>query len=169
MALLNDIEHLPKIVTDINGINDVLLAIDPEIIQLREDIANTLKELYVKTTNNLISRWEADFSIKYDASLSLAERRQQILNKLAIKKPLTWERLRTLIRSNIGDTVQFYIANDSANFSFTIYVDLDDTTGLAQAIKKAKPAYLVFDIVSQQFFNRYCGTFNCNMENLNTL
>ena len=36
--LLDDIEHLPKVVTNAIGIKDVLLAIEPEIIQLREDI-----------------------------------------------------------------------------------------------------------------------------------
>ena len=164
MALLNDREHLPKIVTDINGINDVLLAIDPELIQLREDLTDTLKELYVKTTTNLISRWEKDFSIKYDASLSLAERRQQILNKLSAKKVLTWDNLKRLIKTNIGDRVQFTIVNDSAEFYFRIYVATEDITGLQNAIQKAKPAYLTFDIVVTDFFNRYCGTFYCGTE-----
>jgi hypothetical protein len=36
--LLDDIEHLPKVVTNVIGIKDVLLAIEPEIIQLRTDI-----------------------------------------------------------------------------------------------------------------------------------
>ena len=157
---LNDIEHLPKIVTDISGINDVLLAINPEIIQLRADLSDTLKELYVKTTENLISRWEADFSIKYDASLSLAQRRQQILNRMATKQVLNWDNLKTLIRNNIGDNVQFYIVNDSANFYFRIYVMTDDTSDLEKAVKKAKPAYLTFDIVVTDWVRR-CATFVC--------
>lgn len=156
---LNDIEHLPKVVTNIEGINDVLLAIDPEIIQLRTDITNLIKELYIKTTENLIERWENDFSLKYDASLTLAQRRQRILNKLARKRPLTWANLRTLIKSNIGETTQFYISNDSANYFFRIYVATENITGLQDAIKQAKPAYLTFEIVVSEFFNRYCGTF----------
>lgn len=160
---LNDIEHLPKIVTNTLGINDVLLAIDPEIIQLRSDISDLLKELYVKTTEDLITRWEADFSLDYDASLTLAQRRQRILNKLARKKPLTWVNLRTLVKSNIGQNTQFYITNDSANYYFRVYVATDDISGLQQAIQQAKPAYLTFDIIVSEFFNRYCGTFNCNM------
>ena len=160
---LNDIEHLPKIVTNISGINDVLLAIDPEIIQLRTDISNLIKELYIKTTQDLIERWEADFSLKYDASLSLAERRQRLLNKLARKKPLTWANLRALIRSNIGETTQFYITNDAANYFFRIYVATENTTSLQNAIQQAKPAYLTFEIVVSEFFSKYCGTFYCNM------
>jgi hypothetical protein len=160
---LNDLEHLPKVVTNINGINDVLLAIDPEIVQLRTDISNLIKELYVKTTENLIARWEKDFSLKYDASLTLAQRRQRILNKLARKRPLTWANLRALIKSNIGETTQFYISNDAANYFFRIYVATENISGLQDAIKQAKPAYLTFEIVVSEFFRKYCGTFYCNM------
>ena len=161
--LLDDIEHLPKIVTDIDGIRDVLLAIEPEIIQLRADISDFLKELYIKTTEQYITRWERDFSIAYDSSLTLQQRRQQILNRLSTKQTLTWENLKKLVKSNISENAKFYISNDSANFYFRIYVDTEDTEGLQKAIKKSKPAYLLFDIDVTQFFNRYCGTFNCNM------
>ena len=160
---LNDIEHLPKIVTNTLGINDVLLAIDPEMIQLREDISDLLKELYVKTTEDFITRWEADFSLAVDTSLTLAQRRQRVLNKLARKKPLTWANLRALVKSNIGQNAKFYISNDASNYFFRVYVDTNDVSGLQGAIKQAKPAYLTFEIVVTQFFNKYCGTFYCNM------
>ena len=62
--LLNDREHLPKIVTDIDGIRDILLALDPEIVLLREDISQLIKELYVSTTEKYITRWEEDFSYR---------------------------------------------------------------------------------------------------------
>ena len=161
--LLNNREHLPKKVTDINGISDVLLAIEPEIIQLRTDISDFMKELYIKTTEDFITRWERDFSIKYDSALTLQQRRQQILTRLATKKTLTWDNLKALVKSNISETAKFYIANDSANYFFRIYVDTEDTADLDKAIKRAKPAYLTFEIDITQFFNRYCGTFNCNM------
>lgn len=160
---LNDIEHLPDKVTSINGINDVLLAIDPEIVQLRTDLSNLEKELYVETTTDLITRWENDFSLPFDSSLSLVQRRQRILNRMAGKKPLTWENLRALVKSNIGQNAKFYISNDASNYFFRVYVDTNDTSDLQGAIKQAKPAYLIFEIVVTQFFNKYCGTFYCNM------
>ena len=51
---LADIEHLPKVVTDIDGIRDILLALDPEIVLLREDISQLIKELYIATTEKYI-------------------------------------------------------------------------------------------------------------------
>ena len=157
--LLDNLEHLPKIVTDIDGIDDVLLAIEPEIIQLRQDISDTIKELYIKTTNKLIRRWELDFSLPYDASLTLQQRRQRILNKLARKKTLTWKNLRLLIKNNISENVQFYIINDAPNFYFKVLVGTNDYSELQKAIKEAKPAYLLFDIAYTDFNARYCGTF----------
>jgi hypothetical protein len=159
--LLNDIEHLPKIVTDIDGIRDVLLAIEPEIIQLREDISNFNKELYVKTTNLFIERWERDFGLKYDASLTLQQRRQRILNKLARKKVLNWDNLRLLIKNNISENVQFSVSNKAPEYSFKIFVNSNDTDELYNALTAAKPAYLTFSILYHEFGQRYCGTFYC--------
>ena len=158
--LLDDIEHLPKVVTTAIGIKDVLLAIEPEIIQLRADISDLLKELYVKTTEDLITRWEKDFSLKYDASLTLEQRRQRILNKLARKRPLTWNNLRLLIKNNLAENVQFYLSNDSANYHFRIIVATDDYSEMEKAVRQAKPAYLTFDILVTDIVRR-CGTFNC--------
>lgn len=158
--LLDDIEHLPKVVTDVDGIRDVLLAIEPEIIQLRTDVSDLLKELYVKTTENFITRWELDFGLKYDSSLSLEQRRQRILNKLARKKTLTWDNLRLLIKNNLADKVQFYLSNDSAKYHFRIIVATDDYSEMEKAVKTAKPAYITFDIVVTDLVRR-CGTFYC--------
>lgn len=158
--LLDNIEHLPKVVTNALGIKDVLLAIEPELIQLRSDISDLLKELYVKTTENLIERWEQDFSLKYDSSLTLEQRRQRVLNKLARKRPLTWENLRLLVKNNLAENVQFYLSNDSAHYNFRIIVSTNDYSEMQKAVKQAKPAYLTFSVIVTDIVRR-CGTFNC--------
>ena len=155
---LNDIEHLPRIVTNTLGIDDVLLAIDPEIIKLRHDVREFVKELYVHTTTNLIDRWERDFNLPFDASLSLEERRQRVLNKLARKKTLTWENLKLLIKNNLAERVQFYVVNDSHHYAFNIIVQTEDYAQMEKAVRQAKPAYLTFRILVTNF-KRRCGTF----------
>lgn len=152
-------DNLPKEITNILGLKDVLLAIDPEIQLVRDDISQIIKELYVKTTEFFIERWEADFSLSYDPTLSLQQRRQRILNKLARKKTLTWQNLELLIRNNI-DNPQFYISNHSAKYHFTIMVQTENYKEMQKALDIAKPAYLTFDIVVTEYFKR-CGTFRC--------
>lgn len=159
-----DNEHLPKSVTNVIGIKDILLAIDPELQLTRTDISQLTKELYVKTTEKFITRWEKDFSLTYDASLTLQQRRQRILNKLARKKTLNWKNLRLLIQNNL-EKPQIYIVNDSGNYHFRIIVQDPNYEQMEQAVKQAKPAYITFDIVLSQYFRR-CGTFNCRTEPL---
>ena len=84
MSSLADIEHLPKIVTDIDSIKDILLAIDPEVQQIREDINEIQRNLYAHTADKYIKMWEDDFSLPFDGSLTLAQRRSRILEKMAI-------------------------------------------------------------------------------------
>ena len=158
------LNNLPDHVTNTLGIRDVLLAIDPEIQLVRNDISQLIKELYIKTTENFIRRWELDFSLPYDSSLSLQQRRQRVLNKLARKKTLTWKNLELLIRNNI-DNPQFYLSNDSANYHFTIIVQTENYKEMEQAVRQAKPAYITFDIVVTEYARR-CGTFNCGTEPL---
>lgn len=159
-----DNEHLPKCVTNIISIKDILLAIDPEIQLLRDDISQLVKEFYVKTTDKFIERWEKDFSLPYDSSLSLQQRRQRILNKLARKKTLNWKNLRLLIQNNL-EKPQIYIINDSGNYHFRIIIQDPNYEEMEKAIKTAKPAYLTFDILVTEYFRR-CGTFYSGTEPL---
>lgn len=162
MSSLADIEHLPKIVTDIDGIKDVLLAIDPEIQQIREDISEIQRNLYAHTADKYIKMWEDDFSLPYDASLTLAQRQSRILEKMARKKSLTWTNLGLLIRRNIVNP-QYYIVNNAGEYHFRIIIQDKDYTLLENAIRTAKPAILTFDIIVTEYFRR-CGTFNCGTE-----
>ena len=159
-----DNEHLPKKITDVIGIKDVLLAIDPELQITRNDINQLTKELYVKTTEKFITRWEKDFGLSFDGSLSLQQRRQRILNKLARKKTLNWKNLRLLIQNNLAKP-QIYIINDSGNYHFRILVQDPNYQQMEQAVKIAKPAYITFDIIVTEYFRR-CGTFVCGTEPL---
>jgi len=162
---LVDREHLPKVVTDVDGIRDILLALDPEIVLLREDISQLIKELYISTTEKLITKWEDDFSLPYDSSLTLEQRRQRVKNKLARKKVLNWQNLRLLIKNNVVKP-RFYIVNDSKNYHFKIFLEEENNNELNRALNQAKPAHLTFDLIVTEFFTRYCGTFNCGTEPL---
>lgn len=154
-----DLEHLPKIVTKCEGIYDVLQAIDPEVIKLRKDLDDLQKELYIKTTDKLIDLWEKDFGIKYDSSLTLQQRREQIIDKLLQKQLLTWDNLKAVVKRFVGDS-QVYFINDPAHFKFIIMLYENDNPDLDATIRRLKPAYLTFEIQITGYYKR-CGTFNC--------
>lgn len=155
---LVDKEHLPQKVTKINGIRDILLAIDPEVILLRDDISQLKKEMFVNTTEKLIDLWEKDFSLSFNSSLTLQQRRQRILNKLARKKTLTWTNLRNLVKNNLT-VKQIYIVNNSKNYHFRLIIQDPNYKQMEEAVETAKPAFITFDIVVSEYFRR-TGTFN---------
>lgn len=161
---LADREHLPKKVTNINGIRDILLALDPEVVMLRDNISQLKKEMYVSTTEQLIELWEKDFSLPFNSSLTLQQRRQRVLNKLARKKTLTWTNLRNLIKNNLT-VKQIYIINDSEHYHYRILVQDANYYQMEQAVETANPAYLTFDILLTQYYRR-TGTFNSGTEPL---
>lgn len=160
MSLLTDREHLPSVVTNIDGIRDVLDAISPEIEQLIEQIQQTLRELFAQSTEFEIKRWEEDLGLKFDATLTLDDRRLNILNKLQNNNVLNWDNLNKLIKQNIED-VPFYVTNNSVNYSFKISVATPNISQLDKAIKQAKPAYLTYTIEVVDIYVRRCGTFAC--------
>ena len=155
---LADKEHLPIKVTNINGIRDILLALNPEVILLRDDISQLKKEMFVNTTEKLIDLWEKDFSLSFNSSLTLQQRRQRILNKLARKKTLTWTNLRNLVKNNLT-VKQIYIINNSKNYHFRLIVQDPNYKQMEEAVETAKPAFLTFDIIVSEYFRR-TGTFN---------
>ena len=161
MSLFDNVD--PRI-GQISGLKEIMLAIDPEIQLVRNDISQLIKELYIKTTEDFIKRWEDDFSLSYDSSLSLQQRRQRILNKLARKKTLTWKNLELLIKNNI-DHPQFYLSNNSSNYHFTIIVQTQNYQEMEKAVRQAKPAYITFNIIVTEYFRR-CGSFNCGADAL---
>jgi hypothetical protein len=161
---LIDKEHLPAKVTNIKGIRDILLAIDPEVILLRDDISQLKKEMFVSTAEKLLDLWEQDFGLTFNSSLTIQQRRQRILNKLARKKTLTWVNLRNLIKNNLT-IKQIYIINDSENYHYRILVQDPNYHQMEQAVETANPAYLTFDIVLTEYARR-TGTFNSGTEPL---
>ena len=134
MSLI-DKEHLPQKVTNINGIRDILLAIDPEVILLRDDISQLKKEMFVNTAERLIDLWEKDFNLSFNSSLTLQQRRQRILNKLARKKTLTWANLRNLVKNNLT-VKQIYIVNNSKNYHFRLIIQDPNYKQMEEAYRR---------------------------------
>lgn len=150
-------DTLPKFITDIGQINEILLAIDPEIQLQRDDLTQLEKEIYIKLTENAILRWEADFGLPYDSTLTLQQRRDVVLNKIQIKRIFNAENRINLIKENVTKP-QFYIIDDSDSYHFRIIVQDTDFSRVSKAMDIAIPAYLTYDIIVTEYFKR-CGTF----------
>ncbi len=155
-------ENLPKFIAEEKYIKEVLEAIEPEIDKIKIEISKMLLECCVSTCSDYgLKKFEKDFSIRYDANLTIEERRRNVINKMLAKKRLTKEGLNDFIKRNLNNG-QFYVSNEAEQYSFKVRIINENLKEeLYQALYKARPAHLVFDvdIVS---YERRCGTFNCN-------
>lgn len=157
-------DNLPQFVAEEKYTKEILEAIEPEINKVKTKLIETLFETCISTcTDEGIKRFEKDYSIKFDASLTSDERRRQVINKMLAKKRLTKEELANFIKRNIGNG-QYYITNIAEKYSFKVrVVDGEHIEQLYKALYTVRPAHLVFS-VDLTSYERRCGTFNCNQD-----
>jgi len=159
-------DNLPQFIAEEKYTKEVLDAIQPEIDNLKLRLSNLLLECCVTTcTEYGIKRFEEDYSIVYNAELSLDERKRQVINKMLNKKILTFDELAELVKRNI-EGGQFYISNMAEKYSFSIMItDENYKAELFEAIRAIRPAHLKFDIKIVKY-ERRCNTFYCGTEPL---
>ncbi len=153
-------ENLPSFIAEEKFTSEILDAIQPEIDNVIIRLTKILLECCVSTCSKEgAQRYEKDYSIQHTETLSIEERRRQIINKMLSKQTLTKEELVNLIKRNI-DNSQFYISNFAEEYRFEIMlIDEKYKEKLYQTIFKARPANLLFEI-RMVSYERRCGTFN---------
>lgn len=154
--------YLPNFISDEKYISEILNALDFEIDKIKARLNEILLETCVSTCSaEGVKRFEKDYSIEYNANLTLDERKKQIINKMLSKKRLTKEELSNFIKRNINGT-QFYITNLAEQYKFQVRL-LDETykEELYEALFSVRPAHLVFEVTLVSY-ERRCGTFKTN-------
>ncbi len=154
-------ENLPQFIAEEKYTSEILDAIQPEIENIKLKLSQILLECSISTCSvNGVERFEKDYGIPYNSNLSLDERRKNVINKMLAKNRLTEEELINFIKRNV-DGSQFYISNEAEKYQFTVYlIDKTYEEKLYQALFKARPSHLVFNIKLTKYEKR-CNTFNC--------
>jgi len=154
-------DNLPSFIVEEKYTKEVLDAIEPEIYQIVELLKQTLLETSISTCSlQGIIKYEDDYGLSHNTELSLDERKDEVINKMLNKKRLTKTELKNLIKRNINKG-QFYVSNSPMQYKFKVMVTEERyRQKLHNAIFKARPAYLLFDIEVVPD-GRRCGTFVC--------
>lgn len=155
-------DNLPKFIAEEKYTSEILDAIEPEIEGIKLKLSQILLECSISTCSvDGVKRFEEDYGIPYNSSLSLDTRRKNVINKMLAKKRLTKEELINFIKRNI-DGSQFYISNEAEKYQFTVYlIDENYKEKLYQALFNSRPAHLIFNIKLTSYEKR-CNTFRCN-------
>lgn len=155
-------DNLPSFIANEPYISEVLNSIQPEIDDIITQLEKILLECSISTCSVLgLQKYEKDYAIETMAELSIDERKANVINKMLAKRILTFEELGLLIKRNI-DNKQFYVSNLAEEYKFKVMImDEEYMAKLYNALYKARPAHLVFELILVSY-ERRCGTFSCN-------
>lgn len=145
-------KDVPPFVAQMREIAELFVAEQPELDQMEADIAELLKQFYIKSATYSLDEWEDEFGIERNSSLTLMQRRARVLAKLNSNPPATVRMLENLVLQTLNANA-VTIVEHPAQYSFSIYVNTDyliDTFAIAdEAMRLARPAHL-----SYKFINR---------------
>ena len=145
-------KSVPPFVAEMMEIAQLFIAEQPELDKMEADLAELLKQFYIKTATYSLERWEDEFGLAKDTSLTLMQRRARILAKLNSNPPATVKMLENLVYQAISANAVTIVEHPS-EYSFTVYVNSDylvETFEIAdEAVRLARPAHLSYKFVNR--------------------
>lgn len=157
-------DSLPKFIVEMKEIAELLDISQEEINKLMEEISKLTKQFYVKSATYSIDDWEKEFGIEKNSTLSLNQRRAQILAKLNTRPPATVKMIENLVKQTLNADMVTIIEH-TEEYSFTIYVQsgylIENMKIADEAVHKARPAHLNYEFINGIIRNTkktfYCG------------
>ena len=139
-----------KYIKDTKEINELGNAYQFVFDKAENEGQTLLNNQYILSADETIVReWELYLDIPFDSSLTLDERKQQILLKRNMKPPYTLNNMKKQIYAFTG--VENEITEDRANLAITINLTgaSNDTVKLVnQYMKRIKPVNVVYRVLS---------------------
>ena len=109
----------------------------------------TKEQIFPQTATWGLDYLEQEYSIAPDPTLSIQERREQILERMSRKIPITPYRIETVVQKTTGFSAT--VIEHVADYAFQIYVYLKgsynvDFDALKKKIDRIKPSHLSYEI-----------------------
>lgn len=145
-------KSVPPFVAEMMEIAQLFIAEQPELDMMEADLAELLRQFYIKTATYSLDMWEDEFGLERNTSLTLMQRRARILAKLNSNPPATVKMLENLVFQTLSANA-VTIVEHPAEYSFTVYVNSDhlvETFAIAdEAVRLARPAHLSYKFVNR--------------------
>lgn len=138
------LSYMPDYYKNSEVIKNILFANSIELTKAQEKIINTLNQFFLLDADTSLDRWENEFGITTNKSLTIDERRKRILSKLRGLGTSTIEQIKSICLSYVEDA---NIIENNSDYSFTI--ELISSYGfpifimnLLETLENIKPAHL---------------------------
>lgn len=149
-------KSVPPFVAQMKEIAQLFIAEQPELDRMEADLAELLRQFYIKTATYSLDMWEDEFCLERNTSLTLMQRRARVLAKLNSNPPATVKMLENLVLQTLSANAVTIVEYPS-EYSFTVYVNSDDlieTFAIAdEAVRLARPAHLSYKFVNRLIRN----------------
>lgn len=158
-------DSLPPFVREMREMALLLKVEQPEIDRLEAAIDEMIAQFYISSATYSIDDWEKEFEIEKNSTLTLNQRRAQLLAKLNTRTTATVKMLENLVKTVLGnDCVE--ITENCQDYSFTITVRsdyvLENMAVAKDAVYKARPAHLNYEFINKiardSLMRLYVGT-----------
>lgn len=158
-------DSLPPFVREMREMALLLNVGQPEIDRLEACIKEMIAQFYVSSATYSIDDWEKEFGIEKNSTLTLGQRRAQILAKLNTRTTATVKMLENLVKKVLGhDRVEIEENYQDYSFTVTIRSDyvLENMMVARDAVHKARPAHLNYAFINKiardSLLQLYAGT-----------
>lgn len=119
------LSYLPPVIRDIREVKSIGVAENPELKLLWQTLDDLMNDQFIHTaTEKGIRRWERILEIKPSSSSTLEDRRWEILNRINVKIPYTFNMLRNKLSAMYGDRFTLKFINGTYTLKIRISNEL---------------------------------------------
>ena len=145
-------DSLPQFVREMKEMAFLLGVDQDEIDRLEAFIEEMIKQFWISSATYSIEDWEKEFGIEKNSTLTLGQRRAQVLAKLNTRAPSTVKMMENLVIKVLGEQ-RVEVVEDHENYSFTIIINsdhvLENMLIASEAVRKARPAHLNYGFINK--------------------
>lgn len=149
-------EYLPPFLAEFKELSKLLSAENPEFDLLHYKIQDILDDQYIETAGERgVARFEKITGIPTDKSLSLAERKTQIITRINEELPYTLRKLNELLAAVCGKD-KFSILRDFSNYTINVITEQLSNSQIIEVerlLDSVIPANLVMNTQNQETVN----------------
>ena len=145
-------DSLPQFVREMKEMALILGVDQIEINRMEMYIEEMLQQFWISTSTYSIDDWEREFGIEKNHTLTLGQRRAQILAKLNTRPPSTVKMIENLVIKVLGEN-RVEVVENYQDYSFTIIIRsdhvLENMMVANDAVYNARPAHLNYAFINR--------------------
>lgn len=158
-------DSLPRFVREMREMALLLNVDQVEINRMEAYIEEMIRQFWISSATYSIADWEKEFGIEKNSTLTLGQRRAQVLAKLNTRTTATVKMIENLVVTVLGNK-RVEIVENYQDYSFSVVIRsdyvLENMMMARSAVHNARPAHLGYEFINRiardSFMQLHAGT-----------